>query len=48
MLGFTHGEIAITAFIFLLIYGAGFLPRAGARVSRMLGDNKAEGDHPRR
>ena len=36
VLGYTHGEIALTVFIFILIYGAGFLPRAGRAVGRMM------------
>lgn len=37
VLGYTHGEIAVTVFIFVLIYGAGFLARAGRAVGRYLG-----------
>ena len=37
VLGYTHGEIAVTVFIFLLIYGAGHLHRGGRAVGRMLG-----------
>ncbi len=29
MLGMTFGELALTTFIFALIYGAGFLQRLG-------------------
>jgi hypothetical protein len=39
VLGYTHGEIAVTAFIFFLIYGAGLLHRAGRAVGRMLSDD---------
>ncbi len=36
--GYTYGELALTAFIFGLIYLAGLLPRAGRMVGRALGD----------
>jgi hypothetical protein len=32
MLGLTGGEVAIVAFIFALVWGAGLLPRLGERL----------------
>lgn len=39
--GYTHGELAVTGFIFLLIYGAGLLPRAAAFATRAMSDKSA-------
>jgi len=32
MLGLTGGEVAIVAFVFALVWGAGLLPRLGERL----------------
>jgi hypothetical protein len=45
--GYTHGEIALTVFIFLLIYAAGFMTRAGRVVGRWIGGGKPENDTKR-
>jgi hypothetical protein len=47
ILGYTHGEIALTVFIFLLIYAAGFLTRAGRVVGRWMGSGKPENEPKR-
>lgn len=38
--GYTYGELALTAFIFGLIYLAAYLPRAGRMVGRALGPDE--------
>jgi len=37
LFGMTRGEIGLVLFIFALVYGAGFLRRAGDRVGDRLG-----------
>lgn len=37
VLGMTPGEISLTAFIFLLVYGAAFLPRLGEWIAKLGG-----------
>lgn len=34
LFGMTRGELILVAFIFFLVYGAGFLPRVGEWVGR--------------
>lgn len=34
--GYTHGEIALTVFVFILIYCAGLLPRMATRLGRAM------------
>ena len=34
MFGLTRGEIALTAFVFALIYGAGLLPKIAKALTR--------------
>lgn len=36
VLGFTYGEIALSAFVFFLIYCAGLLPRMATRLGRAM------------
>lgn len=36
VLGYTHGEIALTVFVFVLIYGAGLMPRMATRLGRAM------------
>ena len=47
VLGYTHGEIALTVFIFVLIYGAGFLPRAGRALGRMMNAEQQDAEDER-
>jgi Sec-independent protein translocase protein TatA len=37
----SRGEVAIVAFIFLLVWGAGVLPRLGARVGERMARRRA-------
>ncbi len=42
LFGMTRGEIILVVFIFFLVYGAGFLPRLGEWVGRVVfGGGKA-------
>jgi hypothetical protein len=34
--GMTRGEVGLVVFIFVLVYGAGFLPQAAARLGDLL------------
>jgi Sec-independent protein translocase protein TatA len=36
MFGMTRGELGLVLFVFLLVWGAGLLPRVGARVGEWL------------
>ncbi len=44
MFGLTRGEIALAAFVFALIYGAGLLPRIARALTG--GGKKASEDKP--
>jgi hypothetical protein len=37
LFGFTYGEIGLVAFIFLLVYSAGLLPKLSASLARARG-----------
>jgi Sec-independent protein translocase protein TatA len=41
MFALSHGELAICVFIFLLVWGAGVLPKVGERLSQRLARNKS-------
>lgn len=43
ILGMTRAELGLTAFIFALIYGAGFLPRLGRFLGRAFSKPEATG-----
>jgi hypothetical protein len=43
ILGMTRAELGLTAFIFALIYGAGFLPRLGRFLGRAFSKPEAPG-----
>lgn len=43
ILGMTRAELGLTAFIFALIYGAGFLPRLGRFLGRAFSKPEAAG-----
>lgn len=40
MFGLTRGELILIAFIFALVYGAGFLPKLAARLSSGLASGR--------
>ncbi len=46
LFGMTQGEIALTAFIFLLIEGAVLLPRLGERLGLFLARRARAGEAP--
>ncbi len=37
ILGMTKGEVGLVVFVFFLVYGAGFIGRAGAWLARATG-----------
>jgi Sec-independent protein translocase protein TatA len=45
--GLTRGELILIAFIFALVYGAGFLPKLAARLSRASGKTRGKDGAPR-
>ncbi len=46
MFALSHGELAICVFIFLLVWGAGVLPKAGERLSQWLARKGSAGGRP--
>jgi Sec-independent protein translocase protein TatA len=47
MFALSHGELAICVFIFLLVWGAGVLPKVGERVSVWLARKGSADSRPR-
>jgi Sec-independent protein translocase protein TatA len=43
MFGLSHGELAIVTFIFVLVWGAGQLPRVAERIAADLASKRARG-----
>jgi Sec-independent protein translocase protein TatA len=41
-LGATKGELWLVAFVFVLVYAAGLLPRLGARLGRVIAGRRKQ------